>query len=67
MIELGAGPCQADGCKRLDTDIRAVPVTTAMTVMARVALCPVHGHARPLWTSWAEPRYQYPSDGPEAA
>ena len=64
---LGAGPCQADGCGRLDTDIRAVAIDGTHAAMARVALCPVHGHAWPLWTSWAEPRYQYPSDGPEAA
>lgn len=55
------------GCKRLDTDIRAVAIDATMTDMARVALCPTHGRARPLWRTWAEPRYQYPSDGPEAA
>ncbi len=38
-----------------------------MTDMARVALCPTHGRTRPLWRTWAEPRYQYPTDGPEAA
>lgn len=67
MNELGAGPCQADGCKRLDTDVRAVAIDATMTDMARVALCPTHGRARPLWRTWVEPRYQYPSDGPEAA
>lgn len=64
---LGAGPCQADGCKRLDTDIRAVTIDGTHAVMARVALCPSHGRARPLWAVWANPAGQYPTDGPEAA
>lgn len=49
------------------THIRAVAIDATMTDMARVAPCPTHGRARPLWRTWAEPRYQYPSDGPEAA
>ncbi len=56
--------CQADGCTSRDVTARMVNIDGTLRTVARVLLCPQHGHTRPLWERrnipYTEPTWENP-------